>query len=209
VQGFGMATHDSERVLAFWLEPKPRNEAECEAKGRLWFAGGPQIDREIRDRFGALTEAARRGELDDWLATPRTALALVILLDQFPRNLYRDSPESFAADGKALAIAKQLTEPRTILGFDAIERWFLALPFCHAEDLGAQKQSVALVQHAAVSAKPEWQKMLAEAADYHRKHLDVIARFGRFPHRNAVLGRDSTPDELDYLAYLKAVGQWL
>jgi uncharacterized protein (DUF924 family) len=209
VQRFGMATHDSERVLAFWLEPKPKNEAECAAKGQLWFAGGPEIDREIRDRFQALTEAARRGELDDWLAAPRSALALVIVLDQFSRNLYRGSPESFSADGKALAIAEQLTTPAAIVAFDAIERWFLALPFCHAEDLAAQKRSVALVQQATVSAKPEWRQMLTEAVDYHRKHLDVVARFGRFPHRNAVLGRTSTPEEVDYLAYLKAVGQWL
>jgi len=201
--------HDSERVLAFWLEPKPTSEAECEAKGRLWFAGGPDIDRQIRDQFQSLTEAARRGELDDWLGVPRQALALLIVLDQFSRNLYRASSDAFAADPKALAIAEQLTEAAVISDFDAIERLFLALPFCHAENLAAQKRAVALVQQAAVMAKPEWKKMLAVSVDFHRKHLDVIARFGRFPHRNAVLGREPTSEELDYLAYLEAVGQWL
>jgi uncharacterized protein (DUF924 family) len=204
-----MAMHDSERVLEFWLEPKPNDEAECEAKGRLWFAGGPDIDRQIREQFQSVTEAARRGELDDWLATPQKALALLIVLDQFSRNLYRGSADSFSADPKALAIAKQLTEPAAIVEFDALERLFLALPFCHAEDLAAQKQAVALVQQAAVMAKPEWRKMLVVSVDFHRKHLDVIARFGRFPHRNAVLGRQPTREELDYLAYLEAVGQWL
>lgn len=201
--------HDSDRVIEFWLEPKPKNDAECEAQGKRWFAGGPAVDREIRDGFAGLTEAARRGELDDWTAAPRRALALVILLDQFSRNLYRGSPDAFSADPKALAIAKALIEPATLAGFDGIEQLFLSLPFCHAEDLDEQKTSVVLVQAIARSAKPEWKKMLTGAVDFNRKHLDVIARFGRFPHRNAVLGREATPAELDYLAYLKAVGQWL
>jgi uncharacterized protein (DUF924 family) len=204
-----MTLHDSDRVLAFWLEPKPKNEAECEAKRILWFAGGPEIDREIRHGFQDLTEAARRGELDAWNDEPRRAFALMILLDQFSRNLYRGSPEAFAADAQALAIAKRLTEPLASERFDAIEQLFLALPFCHAEALTEQKRAVALVQRAAVAARPEWKKLLTESVDFNRKHLDVIARFGRFPHRNAVLGRPSTPEELEYLAYLEAVGQWL
>lgn len=209
VQILGMTMHDSDRVLAFWLEPKPRNDAECEAKRNLWFAGGAETDREIRERFQGLTQAARRGELDAWNDEPKRAFALMILLDQFSRNLYRDSPDAFSADAKALAIAKRLTAPVAITRFDAIDQLFLALPFCHAEALAEQKQAVALVQNAVIGARPEWKKLLTESVDFNRKHLDVIARFGRFPHRNTVLGRDSTREELDYLAYLKAVGQWL
>ena len=204
-----MTMHDADRVLEFWLEPKPSNDAECEAKSKLWFAGEPELDREIRERFQSLTEAARRGQLDDWTGVPRRAFALMIVLDQFSRNLYRGSSEAFSADPKALAIAKTLIEPAQIAEFDALERLFLALPFCHAEDLGEQKIATALVQRAAQSAKPAWKKMLTGAVDFNRKHLDVVARFGRFPHRNETLGRESTPDEREYLAYLKAVGQWL
>ena len=201
--------HDIDRVLAFWLEPKPETEAALEERSKVWFAGGPEVDREIRERFADLNAAARRGELDGWLDTPRGSFALMIVLDQFSRNLYRGSPDSFSADAKALAIARRLIEPESLAGFDALERLFLSLPFCHAEDLEDQKTSVALVQQAARLAKPAWKKRLTTGVDFNRKHLDVIARFGRFPHRNAALGRESTPAELEYLEYLQDVGQWL
>jgi uncharacterized protein (DUF924 family) len=200
---------DIDRVLAFWIEPKPDTEEAMQAKFRFWFSGGDQIDRDIHDKFGPLVERARAGELDDWAATPRGALALIILIDQFSRNLYRGRPESFSADGKALELARAGFDSGKFSDFDAIDLMFASLPFCHAEDLESQKRSVALSQRAALKAPPATKKLMVGGVEFARKHLDVIARFGRFPHRNAQLGRSATPEEAEYLEFSKFAGQWL
>lgn len=196
-------------VLGFWLEPKPDTEEAMLASMRRWFNGGPEIDREITVRFATLVERARRGELDAWTNTLRGTLALVILLDQFMRNIYRGAPTAFTADSKALSIASEGFACGAFDDADSLELMFLALPLTHAEDLDAQRRAVAIAQRAAIFCAPPWRKSLTTAVDYARKHLDVIARFGRFPHRNPVLGRPSTVAETEYLEYLRAVGQWL
>jgi uncharacterized protein (DUF924 family) len=195
--------------LCYWFSPRPTTEAEVEARKQFWFYGGNAVDREIRERFSGLVERACKGELDAWTATPRGTLALIILLDQFTRNVYRGLPEAFAHDPIALELARTGFDSGRFEELDAIERMFAALPFRHAEDVEAQKRAVALAVQDALGATPLFKDFLIYSVDWARKHLDVIVRFGRFPHRNAVLKRESTPEELRYIAYLKFAGQWL
>jgi uncharacterized protein (DUF924 family) len=171
--------------------------------------GGPDADRQIRERFVSLVERARNDELDDWAKEPRSRLALIILLDQFSRNLFRGSKEAFSRDPKALELARTGFDEGLFEGFDALDRLFCYLPFSHAEDLHMQRRAVRIAVASVVGAPPPWKNPLIGAVDFARKHLDVIARFGRFPHRNETLGRESTAEEKEYLAYLKAAGQWL
>jgi uncharacterized protein (DUF924 family) len=196
-------------VLSFWLEPEPTTEAEVEARRRFWFGGGDAVDNEIRDRFGGLVERARAGALDAWAETAGGTLALILLIDQFSRNVHRGSAEAFACDGKALRLARGGYDSGRFDTLGPIERMFGALPFHHAEDLEAQKQGMRLSVRDALAARPPVDALLRQAVDSGRKHLDVIARFGRFPHRNAALGRASTPAEQEYLDYSKVTGQWL
>jgi uncharacterized protein (DUF924 family) len=204
---------DIDTILAFWLEPKPTTVAESEAAWDKWFfKSSPELDRIITERFGALLEQARRGELDGWKATPRGALALILLVDQFSRNVYRGRAEAFAADALGLQLAREGYASGNFDAFDLVEHLFAAMPFRHAEDLAAQRTAVDLAQrHALLAAKtqPALLKSYVDSVEWARKHYDVIARFGRFPHRNTTLGRESTPEEVEYLTYLKAVGQWL
>lgn len=198
-----------DEVLAYWLLPKPLTAAEVEARRQFWFEGSTDIDREIRTRFGALVARARAGELDAWMESPRGILALLILLDQFSRNIHRGTPEAFSHDPIALEIARAGFDTGRFEGFDVIDRMFLALPFRHAEDVESQKRAVELAVKDAHVGALHLLDFLVYSVDWARKHLDVIVRFGRFPHRNATLGRTSTPEELSYLAYLKRAGQWL
>ncbi|UPY38214.1 DUF924 family protein [Sediminicoccus sp. KRV36] len=179
-------------ILDFWFADGPNTPREA------WFKKDPAFDAEIAGRFGPFVAPAREGRLDAWAATPEGALALLILLDQFPRNLFRGSPESFASDGHALALALRivLTE-RMDLALTPTQRVFLYLPFEHAEAMEAQNLSVALfegLRDSPAHAAP------GKSIVYAWAHRAVIARFGRFPHRNAILGRASTPAELAYLA---------
>lgn len=178
-------------VLAFWFGAP--GTADAGRPRSQWFEKSEAFDATIRERFGALHERAHAGELDAWAATPLAALALLVVLDQFSRNIHRGTPRAFASDARALAIARKAVWS----GFDRVltpvERWFVYLPFEHAEDLAAQRES--LRRFAGLDGDPA----SASAIDYARRHYEVIARFGRFPHRNAVLGRPSTPEEAEFL----------
>jgi uncharacterized protein (DUF924 family) len=200
---------DIDRILAFWLEPKPVTEEDATERWRFWFTSSEAVDHDIRERFGPLVDEARRGELDAWTATPRGTLALVILIDQFSRNLFRGTPDAFSADPKALDIARAGYASNRFADFDVFENLFVALPFRHAEDTAQQRTALDIAQRDALRGKPAWQQFLVDSVDWARKHYDVIARFGRFPHRNSVLGRTTTADETEYLEYLKFTGQWL
>jgi uncharacterized protein (DUF924 family) len=155
-----------------------------------WFRKDPALDQEIRGRYLALHQEAAGGGCDAWLAHAGSALALVILLDQFPRNMFRGSPQAFATDEIALAHAKSALERGWHLSGNEDLRYFFFLPFMHCERIAEQEQCV-LLAHAHCS--PE---VLVHA----RIHRDIIRRFGRFPHRNAVLGRNTTPSEAEFLA---------
>lgn len=178
-------------ILAFWFAEGRHGYRE------IWFERDDSFDAEIRARFGDLVLPAREGRLDEWAGTPEGALALTIVLDQFPRNLFRGSPEAFASDSHALALARRVIRERMDLCMTTTERGFLYLPFEHSETMAAQNESVVVfegLRDCPQSAAP------GGTIDYAWRHWHVIRRFGRFPHRNAVLGRESTPAERAYLA---------
>jgi uncharacterized protein (DUF924 family) len=182
---------DAAAVLDFWFGA-PGSAAHGKSR-REWFAKDPAFDEEIRRRFLALHASAALGECDRWAATPRELLALVIVLDQFSRNLYRDDPRAFTQDERALSAARILVDKGWDAQLSPLERQFAYLPFEHAEDLAEQDRCVALMT--ALEAFDETRGL----AQWAEKHRAIIRRFGRFPHRNAVLGRESTPEEAAFL----------
>lgn len=181
-------------ILDFWFLP-PGSEGYG-APRNIWFQSDPAFDSLIRERCGPLVKQAMEGGLREWDELgPRGALARIVLLDQFTRNAFRGTADSFAGDTLALAAAKRLLEAGADGELLPVQRWFAYLPFEHAEDMPMQEQSVALFS-ALAAANPGF----GGALDYARRHRAVIARFGRFPGRNAGLGRVSTPEEVTYLA---------
>lgn len=182
---------DPETVLSFWFGVPV--EGPTPERNRLWFRKSTETDELIRSRFLAVHEAASRGVLEDWLQQPRSCLAYAIVTDQFPRNLFRDTPAAFATDALALAAAHHALAQdwdRTLL---PIERVFLYLPFEHSENSEDQARSVALFESL------RNMEGMSGYYDYAVAHQRIIERFDRFPHRNAILGRSSTPDELAFL----------
>jgi uncharacterized protein (DUF924 family) len=185
-----------EDVLSFWFGPPGSPPL---ANAERWFARDDAFDAEIAERFGALHARAEAGGLEAWRETPTGALALVIVLDQFSRNLHRGSPRAFANDAAARDVAKEMRARRMDRALAPMERAFLYLPYEHAENLALQDESVALFAELAAEAPPELAESLRETLDFARRHRDVIARFGRFPHRNQALRRTSTPAEEEFL----------
>jgi uncharacterized protein (DUF924 family) len=184
---------DPQTVIDFWF-------GAGDGPREAWFRPDPAFDGQIALRFGGWVEQALRGELDSWGLPPQapkpplSALALIVLLDQFTRNIHRGSAQAFAGDKRALEMAREMVargDDRRLL---PLQRWFAYLPFEHAENLQAQRESMRLF--AALAAE---HPALADALTWARKHHEVIERFGRYPHRNALLGRPSTPEELDFL----------
>ncbi|MBM3535172.1 MAG: DUF924 domain-containing protein [Alphaproteobacteria bacterium] len=179
-------------ILAFWFGP-PGSALRGTFRSE-WFRKDPTFDGEIRRHFLSTTEAAARGELDRWQSDRESALALVILLDQFPRNLYRGSPKAFAADPKARAVADAAIGRGYDRSFPSCERFFFYLPFEHSESLDDQERSVMLFKRLA-----EEDPARADGVSYALRHQEIVQRFGRFPHRNEALGRESTEAEVAFL----------
>lgn len=184
---------DVQQVLNFWFGTVGGPEDEQVRSD--WFRKSAHFDLEISTRFGVTIAQAMAGHLREWNATPLGTLARIVVLDQFTRNGFRDDPRAFAGDALALQASLALLDSGDMLKLNTLQRWFALMPLEHSEDLAMQQRSVREFE-ALAEADPR----LVGALDYARKHLDVIARFGRFPHRNKVLGRTSTPDELTYLA---------
>lgn len=182
---------DFRDVLDFWFGPA--GSPEYGRPREAWFRKSAAFDEAIRARFLQLQCQAGGGHLQSWEAQPDSLLALIVVLDQFPRNMFRGTSRAFATDARALAAA-QLAVAR---GFDrllpTVQRWFVYLPFEHAEDPALQRSCLELFED--LRADPD----SAEAIEYARRHCEIIARFGRFPHRNAILGRLSTPEEIEFL----------
>ena len=168
-----------EEVLTFWREAGPDR----------WFNKDDAFDASIRERFLPTYEAAARGELAGWEASAEGALALVIVLDQFPRNMFRGSARTYAADATARTVANRALKRGYDLDVPGNERGFFFLPFMHSEDLADQERCVALYREAG-----------DENLKYAIEHADIVRRFGRFPHRNAALGRETTAEEAAFLA---------
>lgn len=184
----------AEQILTFWFGD-PQDPAGPYGQQRLcWFKKDPDFDDRIRQHFLTDYERAAAGDYDPWRQHPRACVALVILLDQFPRNLFRGDARSYGSDDYALAVAQGAIAQGHDAALIPVERLFLYLPLEHSEDLACQEASVQQFE-ALVAIAPELQSTL----DYAYRHRDVIARFGRFPHRNGVLGRSNTLEEAVFL----------
>ena len=185
-----MSDHDViKEILNFWIK---------DVGPKKWFRSSKTLDADIRSRFENHWQAAKEGAYDDWVATPDGACALIILLDQFPRNMFRGTPDAFASDAKALEIAKIAVETRRDLEMPQAVRQLFYLPFMHAEDLVAQEKCIDLIRERSGDSTN-----LSHA----EQHGEVIRQFGRFPHRNDVLGRESTEAEKTYLETSSGFGQ--
>lgn len=178
-------------VLEFWFDPVAQAH---------WFERDDAFDARIRERFGATVEAAARGELDDWASTPDGWLALLIVLDQFTRNIYRDDARAWSADTRAQAVAVTGIARGDDQRLPSQHRLFAYMPLEHAEDMTLQQHCVQLFERLLAQLPEDQRGHFQHFLDYARRHHDVIDRFGRFPHRNEVLGRASTDAEQAYLA---------
>ena len=189
-----------EDVLSFWFPADLGCEPSALVKqAEWWFRGG--ADSQIMEEYPGLLTRAERGELDHWSDVPRSRLALIIVLDQFSRSVYRDTAKAFANDPKALSLAVAGLEAGHYGQLETPwEKLFFGLPFGHSEELEHLDKAVALAEDLVQKAEPNLVLALEFSARQARSHRDVVARFGRHPHRNEVLGRQSTPDELEYLA---------
>jgi uncharacterized protein (DUF924 family) len=174
-------------ILEFWLGDATAPRAE-------WFRKDSSFDDAIRVRFGSAVEAAIDGAYESWRAEPRGALALILLLDQFTRNIYRDTPKAFAGDARALSVAVGIVDAGNDRPMTPYERMFVYLPFEHAEDRAMQDRSIELF------TRLDRETPLKNQLEWAEKHAVIIRRFGRYPHRNAILGRTSTPEEIAFLA---------
>lgn len=187
-----------EEVLAFWFGESPAEDpAALRTKLQRWYQGGPALDEEIGRRFGGLVEQALRGELDSWAVTPRGRIALILLLDQFTRSIYRDDVRAFSGDAKAQQLALEALD--SVLLYTTEERQFLLMPLLHAEDLALQETGVHEMDAHVEAAPGQLRPLYALGQEQSRQNRDLIAQFGRFPHRNAMLSRPSTPEEEAYL----------
>src|ERR1700728_415228 len=193
-------------VLFFWFGPRPYTAARIHQHARLWFGEPdapeitPQTDDLIRERYANLTLAAERGELSAWESSPRRRLALILLLDQFPRNIYRGTARAFAQDLQALSLAVSGMQFGADATLDPVERLFFYMPLMHAESPDVQDESAAAFRRLLDEAAAELHRIFESNLQYAVAHRDIITRFGRFPHRNLALGRDSTPEEVEWLA---------
>lgn len=187
-----------EEILSFWFG-ELSGPYDLGPNRKMWWKKDPELDEEIRSRFGEHVERAIAGDYDDWIDDPRGALALVILLDQFTRNMFRGSPKTWEHDGKAQEISLAAVDRGHLSQLRTVECQFLLMPFIHSEDVAMHTRGLALVE-----------EQLEKVDDAHREpfemwhksaiqHADIVRRFGRYPHRNEILGRESTEEEKAFL----------
>lgn len=181
----------AKEILEFWFGTP--DDPDYGQQRKIWFTKNPEFDQEVRSRFLPYYNQAATGQLDDWQASPTSCLALIILLDQFPRNMFRGQPQAFATDSQALFFAQHAVAQKFDHELLPLQRWFIYMPFEHSENLEDQHQSVELFKTLSDQAN------LADGFDYAKRHLKVIERFGRFPHRNQILGRETTLEEAEFL----------
>jgi uncharacterized protein (DUF924 family) len=182
----------AESVLVFWFTPEPDSKADTFRS--CWFVPTPEFDRLCTAQFLAIHEDAANGRLEDWRNEQRSCLALILLLDQFPRNMFRGTARAFATDAKAVELSRTAIASGFDLELSPMMRMFLYLPFQHSENLDDQVESVRLTR-SLITENPDHIEILEQA----EQHLEVIRRFGRFPARNRALGRKSTQEEMDFL----------
>ena len=189
-------------IVGFWLADSLESPERASARREWWYTGGPAVDEEIRARFGDLVPraCAREPELIGWRDMPDGALALILLLDQFTRNLYRGTVEAYAGDGPAFEIVTRAIDGGLDRALHPVSRIWLYHPFHHSESVTEQDRGLDLLRALRQEADPAWRAYVDRSIQGWTRHRDIVARFGRFPHRNAVLGRASTPDEQAHMA---------
>lgn len=192
-----------DEILEFWFGDAPEEEGRPSGT-ELWFGRSARVDRTIEKRFGRLLQKGKAGDLDGWAASPRGRLALIILLDQFSRNIHRETPEAYAADEKALALCLDGLDDEVDRKLGFLERLFFYMPAMHSESTDDQLTSVEIFGELAAEAPPEVKPTCQSFLKHAERHRDIVERFERFPHRNSILGRQSTPEES---AFLQQTGQ--
>ncbi len=192
-----------EDILTFWFADAVGDPAKAVQRRSFWFQASPAVDETIAQRFATSLRCAARDELTAWEQAPRSCLALVILLDQFPRNLYRGKVEAFQYDSRALDVASRGVAAGYLEQLSLLEQCIFVLPYEHSEDASVQRTGIGLLEQLVDGADPAWKPSARVSLHFARQHLEIVERFGRFPHRNAVLGRPSTPAEP---AFLEGVG---
>jgi len=190
----------TEDILEFWFGATPTDEGGASRQMSRWFAADSEADAALSRCFGATVTAAAEGRLDVWAETARGRLALILLLDQCPRSIYRGQPAAFEQDALALSWTLDGLSSGMDRELGPFERIFFYMPMQHSESLDVQERSVEIFSKLTrIDVSVFMLKSLRDSAEFARLHRDIIARFGRFPHRNSVLNRESTPDEHDYL----------
>ena len=192
--------NEIEQLLDFWFGTCAADGSLDPAKQKMWFGDGRKHDAVIHKQFSKLHRRAARGELDaEWAATPRGRIALIVVLDQFSRHIHRGTAAAFAQDPAAQRLAIDGIEQGVDLALIPAQRAFFYLPFEHAEDLALQRLGMRSFERLASEVAPAWRKEYTGFSDYSGRHREIIERFGRFPHRNRILVRTSTPEEVEFL----------
>ena len=187
-------------VLDFWFADTLTNPDTLAGRRAIWFMGGPDIDQLITEKFGTLPDAALAGELQYWTTDTRNTLALVLVLDQFPRNIYRNTARAYHYDSAGLNLAVTIIDEGLNLDLHPIEQSFLFLPLQHSESIDDQTRAVQLYETLTTQSSGAYLESAKNSLDYAKRHCDIVRRFGRFPHRNGILGRESTDAEIEFLA---------
>ncbi len=189
-----------EEILSFWFKEQELSAPQIDRRMDIWFGEDPVFDAEIEKAFAGDVERACKGKLDHWADEPHGRLALIILIDQFRRNIHRNTIEAFSKDKLALKLCVEGAMAKKDRRLSPIQKVFFYMPLQHAESPKVQSKSVELFNKLAESVSPTYQETFLTVAQFAELHKDIIDQFGRFPHRNALLGRDNTPEEEEYLA---------
>ena len=202
-EGAAITDEDEQRInaiLSFWFKEQELSAPQIDRRMDTWFGEDPVFDQEIRQQFGNDVEQACQGQLDHWAAEPRGRLALIILIDQFRRNIHRNTEKAFSMDKLALKLCVEGAMEKKDKGLTPIQKVFFYMPLQHAESAKVQAKSAELFARLAESVSPTYQETFLTIAQFAELHKDIIDQFGRFPHRNKLLGRENTPEEDEYLA---------
>ncbi|MGH8221408.1 MAG: DUF924 family protein [Woeseiaceae bacterium] len=189
-----------ETILSFWFEERELTAPQIDGRMDVWFGEDAVFDHEIEKDFGQDMQAAAEGKLEHWAKEPQGRLALILLLDQFRRNVHRSTPEAFSHDKAALKLCVEGAMEKKDRGLTPIERVFFYMPLQHAESRKVQQKSCDIYNKLAAAVSPTYRETFETVAQFAELHRDIIERFGRFPHRNALLGRRNTPDEDEFLS---------
>ncbi len=189
-----------EAILSFWFKEQALSAPQIDRRMDIWFGEDPVFDHECKKEFAGDVQRASEGKLDHWAEEPRGRLALILLLDQFRRNIYRGTADAFALDHAALKLCVEGAMEKKDKGLAPIQQAFFYMPLQHAESRKVQARSVALFRRLAEAVSPTYRETFETIAQFAELHHDIVERFGRFPHRNKLLQRENTPEEDEYLA---------